>query len=101
MKVWVRWHAGASYSPGDMEDIEVFDTMSAAEDALRDRVTLGHNWKQHFEYVNKTPDDVFTPVVEQDSEMWVYFRDPTDEHDPHPDRIFKFGPRGAVRRELA
>ena len=37
-----------------------------------------------------------TPNVNQDSEMHIFFNDPTDSIDPYPDRLIKFGTRGGL-----
>lgn len=84
MKVWAAWHGGPSYAaPYIPEDLETFDSLKAA---------ANETWRR------QETSDPYYPVVE-DSEMWVYFRDPTNERDPYPDRIITIGPRGGIRIE--
>lgn len=106
MQVFALWHGGSSYSPGSTHDgdTETFESIEKAKDAFYSRYASGNTWKQHFAYVSKPANDVFTPAVDKEgTEMWLFFYDPTAEDvtDPYPDRILSFGPRGGIRMENA
>lgn len=103
--IYALWHGGSSYSPGSTHDgdTETFESIAAARTAFQDRYRHGNRWKQHFAYVSKPADDVYTPTVDESSTMWLFFYDPTAEGvtDPYPDKILSFGPRGGIRMENA
>jgi hypothetical protein len=99
MQVFAQWYGGCSYVWGDDDDIERFDSIAAAKVALDNRHSLGYSFRQHFEFVNREPESSFCPVVGEDSELWLFFADPTGDGDKYPDRIVKFGPRGGVITE--
>ncbi len=87
MKCWMLWHGGASYAPSELpDDLESFDSLRELRDSFDAR---GY--------------DSYYPCVSDDTAEdggpsgYVYFRDPTDESDPYPDRIIEYGPRGGLR----
>ena len=85
MKVWGLWYGGSSYSVGSVkDDTEEFRSLKHAKNAFQSRADY----------------DPYFPCVEQnETEMSVWFYDPTDIRDPYPDRILKLGPHGGVRVE--
>lgn len=98
MIVFATWNGGSSYSPSSIpEDVERFDSIGDAKYEFWARYNLSVS--RPFEYVNRDSENVEVPAVSEDSEMWLYFGDPSEERDPYPDRIVKFGPRGGVRVE--
>jgi hypothetical protein len=97
MKVWATWHGGDSYSVGIIEDnLEVFDSLEAAKEALVSREAHGDWMRQTFRYADGRVAHVYCPGVDN-SELFVYFGDPRGDCDPYPDRIISIGPRGGVR----
>jgi hypothetical protein len=102
MTVYAHWYGGGSYEFGDLDqNLESFRSLVAAGQAFRDRREDGYSWKQSFAFVNRPAESDLTPCVDLESEMWIYFADPTGNIDPYPDRIIKFGPRGGIRIEIA
>jgi hypothetical protein len=104
MTVYALWHGGSSYGWGDENDLERFDSIKAAGEALLARERNGGYYMHDFDYVNREPDAVMTPVVE-DSRMHVYLALDQDDdgrfllHGNGPDRILSIGPRGGLRIE--
>jgi len=99
--IYALWFGGVGYAPGDMvEDLESFPSLAAAKAALSERYARGYSFRQDFEFVNREPESVYCPCVEDDSRMWVWLA--ADEVDgvtyvpEYPDRIIEFGPRGGV-----
>jgi len=84
--VYGMWHGGPNYAVPSVEDTEQFDSIEAVKRALTDR---------------RENRDGRTPVVTDESEFHVWFEDPRGSLDPYPDRLVRFGPRGAVRVERA
>ena len=83
MKVYGLWYGGSNYSVGYVDsDIEVFESIEAAKATLVTR------------YFNRNGQ--FPGVSFDETEIQLYFYDPTHFHDPYPDRIIKFGPRGGI-----
>ena len=104
--IFARWFGGSGYSHGDpVDDLEVFPSMAAAVAALRERRDQGYSFRCSFEFANREPEDVFTPCVEDDSSMWLWFSAHKDDGivtvPDYPDRVVSFGPRGGVRIEHA
>jgi len=80
MKTYMLWHGGGSYAIGTIpDDLEAFDTFSAAKEEFRRR---GQD------------SDPYYPCVE-DSSAWIFFAEPGS--DPYPDMVLSFGPRGGVK----
>jgi len=87
MKVWGEWYGGSSYSvPETGRDTEEFESLKEAKSVFESRYS---NWGGN------------TPVVDEQSEMWIFFVDPRTVDSPYPDRIIEFGPRGGVIVEYA
>lgn len=100
--IYATWYGGASYAQSEVPaDVESFRSLSHAQDALLERRKYGYGLRQHFEFVNRPAESDLCPCVDESSELWVYFADPSESHDPYPDRIIKFGPRGGIRVERA
>lgn len=91
MTVFALWHGGSSYAPGSIEtDLEAFDDVQSAAWALMYREHVGATVLQDFRYVHRAPERCYTPVT-TDSEMLLYYSDPTDSPDPYPDAIATIG----------
>ncbi len=91
------WHGGSGYTLSDLEsDLEQFGSIQEAKDALSDRFRSGCSWRQTFRYVNRDPESVLTPAVDEDSCIHLYA---SPECLDYPDRCVYFGPRGGVRVE--
>ena len=89
-RVFGMWWGGDSYSTGYVDsDVETFPSLDAAKDALCERYELGDWQAQTFHYVNKAREDVRTPAVSDNSEMWIWQADPTGVSDPYPDSIIR------------
>jgi len=102
MRVWALWHGGASYSaPYVADHLEVFPSITAAREAFTGRYSSGHGYCQTFNYVHQDMAHVFTPGVDETSEMWLWLYDPTDTPDPYPWKILRYGRRGGVVLERA
>jgi hypothetical protein len=104
--IWALWNGGSGYGPSDLvSDLESFASLEDARQALRSRRDYGYGFRQSFEFVNRDPESVFTPCVEDDSSMWVWFGadvvDGVTYVPEYPDRVVSFGPRGGVRVEHA
>lgn len=99
MRVWAQWHGGINYAAPDMSHLERFASLANAREAFTSRRYQGYWIQQTFAYVDRPLEIAFTPNVESDSELWLYFRDPRGERDPWPDERMYFGPRGGVHRE--
>lgn len=100
--IYALWFGGSGYAPGDMvRDLESFPSLAAAKAALIDRERNGYSFRQNFEFVNKDPESVLCPCVDEGSSMWVWRG--ADEVDgityvpDYPDNVVEFGPRGGVR----
>ncbi|GAB3726758.1 hypothetical protein GCM10027590_32310 [Nocardiopsis nanhaiensis] len=99
MSTWYGlWHSGNGYGLTDPEsDMEQFSSLQAAKDALAARYHLGYSFRQRFQFVNREPESVLTPVVGSDSCLHLFA---SPDSDPAlPDRHVYFGPRGGVRVE--
>jgi hypothetical protein len=90
-RVFVLWWGGSSYGMWEgTNDLESFPTLDHARDALCERYELGYWQRQDFPYVNKSPDSQLCPSVGEDSEMWLFYSDPTQgEGDLYPDAVIK------------
>lgn len=99
MSTWYGlWYGGNGYALSDVElDMERFDSLQEAKDALNDRYHDGYSFRQPFDYVNREPEKVLTPAVGADSCIHLFA---TSDGDPAlPDRHVYFGPQGGVRIE--
>lgn len=83
--VWIVWHGGSSYLPGDPHnDAEIIESTgprayeSAAVAALDLMLDRFHNR------------DGSTPAVDESSAAWVYFSDPSDRDDAYPDALIEW-----------
>jgi hypothetical protein len=86
--VYGMWHGGSGYSHGDMPaDLERFASEDDARHALTSRYVNGYGWRQDFDFVNRPADSVLCPAVGEDSTLVLYRADPSDSHDPYPDRV--------------
>lgn len=95
MRAFGLWHGGPNYgSPWLDTDLEVFDSIDAARQALRSRDS---GWLDAT-YADGRTDSTRTPGVE-DSSIALYFHDPREDRDPYPDLMLTFGPRGGVKVE--
>jgi len=94
--VYAMWWGGSGYAQSDDQDIETFPSLFQAQRALEDRKRFGYSYRQHFEFINREPEDTLCPCVEDDSEIWIFYQNPTGWGDKYPDRIIKFGARGGV-----
>ncbi len=82
MKVSAIFYGGGSYSaPSVEDDLEHFDSLSAAKSEFADRVS---GWNRRF------------PCVDETAEMHVFFGEP-NAADPYPDRLIQVGARGGVK----
>lgn len=104
-QVFALWHGGQGYGHSDpTDDLECFPSMQTAREAFAERATRGDSWRQRFAYVNRAPEAVYCPCVENSS-MTLWFGLEPDEdgrysaQDAYPDRILTIGPRGGVRAE--
>lgn len=99
MSVWYGlWYGGSGYALSDPTlDMERFDSLQHAQDALYDRCHDGYSFRQWFAYVNRDPESVLTPAVGADSCTHLYAVPDGDL--ALPDRHVYFGPRGGVRIE--
>jgi hypothetical protein len=92
--VYGVWDGGSSYVNGTApEDMEVFDSITAAKTALLDRANLGHRFPQDFHFVNRDAESVLTPVA-YDGRIWLYATPTSDE----AFALLEIGPRGGVKR---
>lgn len=99
MAAWYGlWYGGNGYALSDPEsDMERFESLQEAKDALHDRYHDGYFSRQRFDYVNREPESVLTPAVGDDSCMHLFA---SPDSDPSlPDRRVYFGPRGGIRTE--
>lgn len=90
-RVWGVWYGGSSYSQGEVvENLEYWDDIATAKDALLDRYAHGH-WREHvFNYVNKPRDEVRTPAVGEDTEIHLFYVEVVEGlPDYYPDAILK------------
>lgn len=100
MAVWYGvWHGGGGYAVLEREsEIERFESLQHAKDALYDRCRIGGSTPAHFAFINREPETVLTPAVqEEDTDIWLFgFPDCAEAY---PDGRVFFGPRGGVRIE--
>lgn len=80
MKVTSYWFGGTSYALPDSNDVEHFNNLQEAKDALQARLT-----------------DYHYPCVCHDSYMWIAIG--ILESFDLPDYIISFGPRGGIKTE--
>ncbi len=98
-RVLAVWHGGSSYSSYDyQENLEWFDNLEAAKDAMRSRYD-GSDW---FRYVNEERSGWFqTPGVDRESymDLYTYQYDGAELMDGgEPYARLVFGPRGGVNK---
>lgn len=74
-------NSGSWGPPSIPEDLEAFDSIKEAKDALWRRVD---GYEREF------------PCVDERAEMQLFFEKPDDNRDPYPDRIVYVGPRGGI-----
>lgn len=86
MKVFAQFYGGSSYAAPDVDDVEEFQSLAAASDALRERIA---------------GQDSYFPAVSDDAQFTIFFYDPRGEFDAYPDRIIRRGPRGGMITERA
>lgn len=73
MTIYALWNGGhGNYGDADlMDDVERFETVQDAENALRDRYE--NDLRHHrFDFVNRLPESVMTPTVGTNCYMDVY-----------------------------
>ena len=95
MKIYAQWFGGGSYGWGDDLDIESFNNLAEAKREFGFRHSNPHV-RHVFHFTNKLQEQFYCPVVDESSEMWVFFGNPTGSGDKYPDRIIKIGPRGGI-----
>lgn len=84
--VFVVWHGGAGYSASELpRDIESFESLTFARNALLNRYMSNGRYRETFRYVNRPHDEVYAPGVDLDSIFDVYLADPTNTDDAYPD----------------
>jgi hypothetical protein len=100
MKVWAIWFGGGNYAaPMIPDDVESFPSLTAARYALEQRYG-SDGWEPvPFNYVNRPEVRNHVPVVDITSELWIYLYDPTNEHDPYPDKRIRLTRNGGSRVE--
>lgn len=92
--VYGVWHGGSNYSQGYREeDLERFDSIAAAKQALLDRTNLGHWYPQEFAFVNKPAEHSLTPAAYEGPSIMLYATPDSEE----PFRLLEVGPRGGVK----
>ncbi|MCP2337502.1 hypothetical protein [Actinomadura rupiterrae] len=98
MTLYGLWWGGPSYSrPTPDDDLERLHSLSAAKEALRDRYHSNGCRTEHFDFIEREPEQVYLPAVTTDSEIWLYA---SPDSDPAcPDWRVYFGPRAGVRVE--
>ena len=94
--VYGVWNGGASYAPGYQDtDLERFDSIKAAAEALKSRAFYGGHHRQTFDYVHKPADVTYTPNADDGAHVWLYR---TPEPDAEAFALLEYGPRGGVKR---
>jgi len=97
------WHGGASCtSPADAPR-ELFTSLAAAADALRERYASNGRTRCTFRTVDPSGRvvevaHVYTPCVDETSELHLY-ASPDPMACDYPARRVYFGPRGGIRVE--
>lgn len=88
MQVFALWNGGSSYRPSSIHDndLEVFDSIAAAGQALSDRARLGHHYPQTFRYADGREVSALTPNADEGASMDLFFADPREATDAIPDR---------------
>lgn len=98
MRVFGLWWGGSSYGQGHLDrDLEEFESVEHAKKVFYSR-RYGIHPQSTF-YVERENSPVGFPAVDEDSVMWLYYRDPRGEHDPYPDVRLTFGPRGGIKSD--
>ena len=99
MKIYGIWYGGASYSHGDLGDIEEFTSLAAAKEALQDRYDSNGLRQVPFYKTGEGESWTLVPCVGTDSYIDVM----SGPEDSEPDFVARilFGPRGGVKVERA
>ena len=88
-KVYGLWNGGHSYAPSELDrDLEVFEDLEDAKDAMRGRIHNGHWQPQTFTFADGRVENTLTPTV-TGSWMYVYKYDPREVSDPYPDLLLE------------
>lgn len=95
-KVYGLWYGGASYSYGDMDSLEVFDSITDAKWQLAERYHSNGKRPVDFKYADGREFSTYTPAVTESSTIQLFFYDPREDNNG-PDRVLYFGPRMGVR----
>lgn len=79
MTTYGIWNGGyGNYAPSEVpRDVEQFDTIEDACQALESRYVMGHSWLQTFNFVNRPTEHVYTPVVGVDTSISLFAVDPS------------------------
>lgn len=85
MTVYALWYGGSSYSVPHVTDLETFESVDAASEALLSRYAHGHWQEQEFSFTNKSAVSDLTPAVNEQSEMQIFLAEPTEDY--YPDSI--------------
>lgn len=92
--IYGLWNGGHSYAPSEFvngsgtTDLEVFEDLDDAKDAMRGRIHSGHWQPQTFTFADGRTQNVLTPTV-TGSWMFVYYYDPREVGDPYPDLLLE------------
>ncbi|GAA3745223.1 hypothetical protein HDA32_005138 [Spinactinospora alkalitolerans] len=90
------WH-GWPFSLSGTDDLERFGSLADVAEVLKSRCESGAVWLQHFDYVSREPESVYTPAVTEESYIDLYRS--ADADLSCIERRAVFGPRGGVRFE--
>lgn len=94
MQVFGVWHGGVNYAQGYREDdLEIFDSIQAAKDALLSRANSGHWSPQTFHFAHKDTAHALTPCADEGASITLY----GSLHAEEPFRLLEIGPRGGVK----
>ena len=99
MPIFGLWHGGSNYSAPELTDAEIFPSIVAATDALRDRADSGHWCPQTFAYADGRTVTTLTPCASDGATMALYVSNPATTDDPYPFRLLTIGPRGGVAHQ--
>jgi len=101
--IYGTWNGGGSYGPSDpVTDLERFESVEDALDAMDNRRDNGYVTPQRFEFVNRTPESTLTPCVDESSSIHLYLA--VEEADgelvapDYPDFVVEFDPADASPR---
>jgi len=88
-RVFGLWYGGSSYAMSEVKDLETWANVELAKDALVDRYGKGGFWKQEFLYMYKEPEFTFTPGVDEETEIHLYYSPINGGSDMYPDAVIK------------